>query len=131
MNDAERMRVLELLEQGTITATEAAELLAALESTAPDGGRRDRPRAGAPEPSADRPRWFRLRVTDTRSGRPRANITIPIAMVGFRTEVGRRLRIPGGMQVDDLMEAVRRGRRGTLLDVVSDISGDRVEIILE
>jgi hypothetical protein len=132
--DAERLRILELLEQQKITASEAAELLAALGERGRDGGRRrERNRWLAEElaPPSDRARWFRVRVTDSRSGRMRTNVSVPIGMVGFGLGFARRFRnIPGVGNVDDLFDAVRAGRRGTIFDV-SNEGGERVEIFID
>ena len=129
----DRLRVLELLEQQKITAAEAAELLAALGDRRPDGRRRDRNRWLAEElaPAADRARWFRVRVTDQRTGQMRTNVSVPIGMVGFGLGFARRFRhIPGVEHVDDLFEAVRAGRRGTIFDVANE-GGERVEIFID
>src|SRR5918912_2804351 len=126
--DAERLRILELLEQQKITAAEAADLLAALDERGGEARRRERHRWLADElgPPPDRARWFRVRVTDQRSGRTRTNVSVPIGMVGFGLGFARRLRtIPGVGTVDDLFEAVRAGRRGTIFDVASE-GGERV-----
>jgi hypothetical protein len=116
--DAERLRILELLEQRKITAGEAAELLAAV-------GESGQPRA------RDRGRWFRVRVTDQRTGRLRTNVSVPIGMAGFGLGFARRFRnVPGMDTVDDLLEAIRSGRRGVIFDVASD-GGERVEILID
>jgi hypothetical protein len=132
--DQDRLRVLELLEQQKITAAEASELLAALgEGGGRDGRRRDRNRWLAEElaPAADRARWFRVRVTDQRTGQMRTNVSVPIGMVGFGLGFARRFRhIPGVEHVDDLFEAVRAGRRGTIFDVANE-GGERVEIFID
>src|SRR6202171_4573638 len=125
--DADRLRILELLEQQKITAAEAAELLAALGDRGRDVRRRERYKWLAEDlaPAADRARWFRVRVTDQRSGRMRTNVSVPIGMVGFGLGFARRFsHIPGVAHVDDLFEAVREGRRGTIFDVSSD-AGER------
>ena len=134
--DQARLRVLELLQQQKITAAEASELLAALgeNDRAPAGRRgRDRNRWLAEElaPAADRARWFRVRVTDQRTGQMRTNVSVPIGMVGFGLGFARRFRnIPGVEHVDDLFEAVRAGRRGTIFDVANE-GGERVEIFID
>ena len=73
----ERLRVLQLLEEGKISAAEAADLLTALRQ---------------PPPPAGRARWFRVRVTDQRSGRTRTNVSVPIGMLGFGLGFARRLQ---------------------------------------
>jgi hypothetical protein len=135
--DQDRLRVLELLEQQKITAAEAAELLAALGEGGDrtrDGRRRgERNRWLAEElaPAADRARWFRVRVTDQRTGQMRTNVSVPIGMVGFGLGFARRFRhIPGVEHVDDLFDAVRAGRRGTIFDVANE-GGERVEIFID
>lgn len=130
VNDAERMRILELLEQGKITAAEAAELLSALGDRPRDNGRRERSRWGPAEQPFDRPRWLKVRVTDAGTGRTRANVTIPIRVLGFGVGFAHRLNVPGSRHIDDIMEAVRAGRRGTIFDVSGD-GDERVEIIIE
>src|SRR5215472_10642322 len=132
MMNAERMRVLEMLEQGKITATEAAELLRALgedEGDTESGRRRNEP------PRGDQPRWFRVRVTDTATGRSRANVSIPWGVVNFgmRFAPGNIPFRKKGMprQVDELWEALRSGRRGTIYDVTDNNDGERIEIIVE
>jgi hypothetical protein len=139
--ESERLRILQLLEQRVITAAEAAELLAALDDRGRDMRRRERGRWMRDErgrwvreemgPPSDRARWFRVRVTDQRTGRVRSNVSVPIGMVGFGLGFARRFRrIPGVEHVDDLFEAVRSGRRGVIFDVAGDDS-ERVEIFID
>ncbi|HEY1296422.1 MAG TPA: hypothetical protein VGJ60_25370 [Chloroflexota bacterium] len=132
-SENERLRILELLQQQKITAAEAAELLAALGDRSRDGRRRERGRWLAEElaPPSDRARWIRVRVTDQRNGRVRSNVTLPIGMVGFGLGFARRFRgVPGVSMVDEVFEAVRSGRRGTIIDV-SNEGGERVEILID
>ena len=131
--DADRLRILELLEQQKINAAEAAELLAALGDHGRDTRRRERDKWVAEDlaPAADRARWIHVRVTDQESGRMRTNVSEPIGMVGFGLGFARRFRnLPGVGHVDDLFEAVRNGRRGTIFDV-SNEGGERVEIFID
>ncbi|HEY0581506.1 MAG TPA: hypothetical protein VGE94_04940 [Chloroflexota bacterium] len=130
--DAERLRILELLEQQKITAAEASDLLAALGERGRDS-RRGRQRWLAEDlgPAADRARWFRVRVTNQQTGHVRTNVSVPIGMIGFGLGFARRFRnIPGVGNVDDLFEAVREGRRGTIFDVANE-TGERVEIFID
>ncbi len=141
-SELERLRILELLEQRRITAAEAAELLSALDTggrgmqrrvergrwVRDDRGRWFREEMGPP---ADRARWFRVRVTDQRTGRVRSNVSVPIGMVGFGLGFARRFRrIPGVEHVDDLFEALRSGRRGVIFDVGNE-GAERVEIFID
>src|SRR5260370_1167155 len=131
---SERLRILQLLEQQKITAAEAAELLAAIGEGSRDANRRGRERnrwlvEGMP-PASDRARWFRVKVTDERTGRVRTNVSVPIGMVGFGLGFARRFRnVPGVNMVDEMFEAVRSGRPGPIFDV-SNEGGERVEILI-
>jgi hypothetical protein len=131
--ESERLRILELLEQQKITAVEAAELLAALGDRGRDGRRRERTRWLAEDlaPPSDRARWFRVRVTDEHTGRVRTNVSVPIGMVGFGLGFARRFRgVRGVAMVDEMFEAVRSGRRGTIFDVANE-GGERIEILID
>ena len=131
--DCERLRILQLLEQQKITAAEASELLTALgeRSRGPGRGGRGRWLAEELAPASDRARWFRVRVTDERTGQVRTNVSVPIGMVGFGLGFARRFRnVPGVGMVDEMFEAVRSGRRGTIFDV-SNEGGERVEILID
>jgi hypothetical protein len=129
--DSERLRILQLLEQQKITATEAGELLAALGERGHERRRQSRWLAEELAPPSDRARWFRVRVTDERTGRVRTNVSVPIGMVGFGLGFARRFRnVPGVGMVDEMFDAVRSGRRGTIFDVSSE-GGERVEILID
>lgn len=134
------MRILEMLEQGKITAGEAAELLRAVDG----GGERQQERPDRPGREerglrGDRPRWFRVRVTDTKTGHAKANVSIPYGMVNFglRFAPGELLfgrKMPGGKGphgMDEMIDALRQGRRGTIYDVTDANEGQRIEIIVE
>ncbi len=129
-HEAERLRILELLEQRKITAAEASELLGALDLAGRTAIRGERGRRADTLPP-ERPRAFRVRVTDAASGRVRANVSVPVGVVGFGLDVARKLtRGRGSDQIDDIVEAVRSGRRGTVFDI-SGSDGERVEIVVE
>ena len=124
----ESLRILRLLERQKITAAEAAELLAALDAR---GRERGRWIAEELAPRSDRARWLRVRVTDGHSGRVRTNVSVPIGMVGFGLGFARRFRnVPGVGMVDEMFDAVRSGRRGTIFDI-SNEGGERVEILID
>jgi|SRR5579864_9397646 len=132
--ESDRLRILRMLEQGKITAAEAAELLAALGDRDREGPRRrERGRWVAEElaPPSDRAHFIRVRVTDERTGLVRTNVSVPIGMVGFGLGFARRFRsVPGVSVVDEVFDAVRSGRRGTIFDV-SNEGGQRVEIVID
>lgn len=148
--ESPRMKILRLLEEGKINAQEAAELLSALrEPPQPErGGPWGRPgpnfRWGGPGPFGGPrgwggPRWsvpggdarfVRVRVTDQHTGEQRANINVPIGVVGMGMGWARWLGGRHRGQMDQIMQAIREGRRGTIFNATGD-HGEQVEISIE
>ena len=123
----ERMRVLKLIEDGKISAEEGARLLAAL-------GKNDK-QARRQQGTADNRaegggRWLRLRVSDTRSGKTRVNMTIPLGLVNIGLAVGARF-VPdvADLDVEEIRNALRSGLHGKILEVRDD--DELVEIYVE
>ena len=119
----ERLQILKMIEEGKITASEGAELLRALDQG--KGGD-----AAAPLCGASDPRWFRVRVTDTKSGRTKINVNIPIGLVNVGIKMGARFapELDQG-QYAHLLEAIRGGRQGKVIDIQEE--GEHVEIFVE
>ena len=118
----ERMRILKMVENGQISAGEGAKLLAALSSSA-------RPKA----PSAPgQAKWLRVRVIDLNSGRSKVNVNIPMSLVNVGIKMGARFAPDvEGLDFDEVMEAIRSGAQGRIVDVVNEEDGERIEILIE
>ena len=124
----ERLQILKMIQEGKITAEEGAKLLQALSA----GSKPDKRGTPPPVPGASDPRWFRVRVTDTRSGKNKVNVNIPMGLVNVGLRMGARFA-PNidSVNYDDLMTAIKSGQSGKVLDVTDDDSGERVEIFVE
>lgn len=121
----ERMQILRMIEEGKISAVEGADLLRALEKK--DGGDASEPLRGA-----SRPRWFRVRITDLGTGRNKVNVNIPMGLVQVGMKMGARFAPEmEGVDYDDLMEAVRAGKQGKVIDITDNEDGERIEIFVE
>jgi len=119
--DEERRRILEMLEQGKISAAEAHELLAALETPS---------RREALGPGGEKAPRLHIRVTDVHSGRVKTDVVIPTGMLGRKWS--RRLAgLFSGHHIQGLEEVARTGAKGTIVDVTDDRRGERVEIVVE
>jgi len=120
----ERMKILKMVEARQITAEEAEMLLAALGGDGPPG---DRPGAAGAEA-----RWFRLRVTNAATGKAKVNVNLPIGLLDVGLRVGARFAPE--MQATDLgrvLNAIRSGAAGKIVDVMDDEDGDHVEVFVE
>lgn len=121
----ERMQILRMIEEGKISASEGAELLRALEKK--DAGSSSEPLRGASEP-----RWFRVRITDLGTGRNKVNVNIPMGLVNVGMKMGARFAPEmEGVDYDELMEAVRAGKQGKVIDITDNEDGERIEIFVE
>ena len=121
----ERMRILKMVEEGKISAEDGAKLLAALA----DSRRPPPPPAGGPGGEA---RWFRVRVTDMRTGRAKVNVNVPTGLVNVGIRMGARFA-PNleAEQAQALVEAIKSGAMGKIMDVSDEDSGERVEVFVE
>ena len=119
----ERMQILKMIEEGKISAEEGAKLLAALSAST---------KLGVQKRESGGPKQFRVRVTDLASGRNKVNINIPMSLVNVGLKMGARFAPDiEGVNFEEVMEAVRSGSQGKIIDVVDDEDGERVEIYVE
>lgn len=117
----ERLKILKMVEDGKITAEEAAKLLKALSV----------PRASTTG-SGRSARWLRIRVTDTRTGKSKALVQIPFSLVEAGLKIGAHFAPEiEGIDMSVLSEALRSGETGKLVDVYDEEDGEHVEIFVE
>ena len=122
----ECLQILKMIEEGKISAAEGAELLRALDTKG------DKVQAQEPMKGASSPRWFRVRVTDVNSGRNKVNINIPMGLVNVGIKMGARFAPEiEGERLEDILDAVRSGQLGKVMDITDDEDGERVEIFVE
>ncbi len=124
----ERLMILKLLRDGKITADEAARLLEAIDVTKSKTNHSHE----EPETEKGQGKFFRVRVTDTDSGKIRANIRIPLSVMGAGAKFGAHFAPQiEGLEDEDIMRLVRSGEVGKVLDVFDDEDGEHVEIFIE
>lgn len=121
----ERMKILKMIEEGKLSAEEGTKLLAALTER-----RGPIPPRAPGMPGA--PRWLRIRVTDVRSGRSKASVQIPLALVDAGMKIGAHFAPEvEGVDMTNVMEALRSGMTGKIIDVTDEEDGEHVEIYVE
>ncbi len=118
----ERDRILNLVEDGQITATQAAQLLDALETEAERPSERNRDRV------------VRVRVTSMNPRLQKANITatLPLNLIRVSLRLGTQL-LPqlSNTALEDLLKAIDSRAAGRLLDLQDLDKGERLEIFVE
>lgn len=122
----ERMRILKMIDEGKISAEEGAKLLSALSEN------RRGPHAPMLPRALGAARWLRVRVTDVVTGRSKATVQIPLSLIESGIKIGAHF-VPEveGVDMATIMEALRSGMTGKIVDVVDEKDGEHVEIFVE
>ena len=120
----ERMQILKMIQNGQVSAEEGAKLLAALE-----GGQKSEMAANA---AATQGKFLRVRVTDMTTGRTKVNVNVPLALVNIGLKMGARF-MPNldSVDTDEIMQAIRSGMQGKIVDVEDAEDGEKVEVYIE
>ncbi len=120
----ERLKILQMLEEGKITAEEATSLLRALE-----GGRRA---TAAVTTQAGPKRFLRIQVTDLASGSAKVNVTLPMSLVSAGLHMAERFAPEiEGFDMQELETLLASGAEGKIVEVVDAEDNERVEIYVE
>jgi hypothetical protein len=126
----ERMKVLKMVQEGKITPEMAAELLKSLDASS----KRTQPEESSTNayPGKGGGRFFRVRVTDTDSGKTRVNVRLPLGMVNAGIRMGMRFSPEvEGLDAARLAEALAAGETGQIMDIYDDEDGEHVEVYIE
>lgn len=120
----ERLKVLKMVEAGQITAEEAERLLAALGD--------DRPGSDKTGAAGSASRWFRVRVTNQATGKAKVNFNLPIGLLDVGLKVGAHFA-PEVYETDlgRVINAIKSGASGKIVDVMDVADGDHVEVFVE
>jgi hypothetical protein len=118
----ERMKILKMIEEGKLSAEEGTRLLSALASA-------NKPLGSL---TASGAKWLRVRVTDIGTGRSKATVQIPLALMDAGMKIGAHFAPEvEGVNMDQLMDALRSGMTGKIIDVVDEGDNEHVEIFVE
>ena len=116
----EKMQILKMLEQGNVTAEEAARLLEALDE-APAG---ERAKTG---------KWLRIEVTEAGTDKKKVNLRIPmgLAKIAARFIPAKKKKelLAEGVDIDEVLSQVTSENIGKIIDIESD--GDLVQISID
>jgi hypothetical protein len=123
----ERMKILKMIEEGKLSAEEGAKLLSALSAAQSKAVA-----SAAGELGVGNARWLRVRVTDVASGRSKATVQIPISLIDAGMKIGAHFAPEiDGVELDEVIAALRSGMTGKIIDVTDDEDGEHVEIFVE
>lgn len=121
----EKMQILKMVEEGKITSSEAMELIEALGKQENEGV--------VPKES---PKWLKVRVVDEKDN-VKVKVNIPLRLVDIGLKLGTafspELKEAGLKQEDiqEIIEAIKNGAEGKIVDVEDEESNTKVEVFVE
>jgi hypothetical protein len=128
----ERMQILKMVEEGKISAEDGAKLLAALSNANGGSGGAQTNAAYTNIRSGSGAKWLRIRVTDAGTGRQKVNVNLPIALVSVGTKIAAKFAPEAeSLEINQIVEAIKAGAQGKIIDVMDDEDGEHVEIYVE
>jgi hypothetical protein len=119
--DEERMQILKMVEQGSVSAEDAARLLDAIDETPASA---DRPTGG---------KKLRVMVTDRETHKKKVNLTIPIGLAKIAAKLvppkAKQKLASEGVDVDAVLSQLVSENVGKVVDIEDD--NEIVEISIE
>jgi hypothetical protein len=127
----ERMRILMMVQEGKISAAEGARLIEALEDINDNPTPPSSP-SSVSVSSGKKPRYLRVLVTDTDTGKTRVNVRLPVSLINSGLKMGARFAPEiEGLNMEDLNAWMNSGEVGQIVDIFDEDDGEHVEVFLE
>jgi hypothetical protein len=124
----ERMRILRMIQEGKISADEGAKLLAALR----DNRKETRETVIVNRVGGGSKNWLRIRVTDMKTNRAKVSVNLPMGLVEAGMKIGAQYAPElNGIDLAAILEEVKNGAQGKIIDVMDEEDGEHVEIFIE
>lgn len=125
----ERIKILKMIQEGTITAEEGAKLLNAITSSSSR-----KPAVRRPTIQVGGARWLRVRVTDMATGKSKVNVNLPLKLVDAGINIAAQF-VPEDVELEGIMtavnEAIGDNMVGKIVDVVDGEDGEHIEVFIE
>lgn len=120
----ERMKILQMIQEGKITAEDGAKLLSAITENAQTQKARTFSR------SRDS-RYMRVRVTDLSSGKTKVSVNLPLGLVDAGLNIASNFMPEMGENAaEEIRMAIHEGLTGKIVDVM-DEDNEHIEIFIE
>ncbi len=123
----ERMRILRMIQEGKISADEGAKLLAALRDN-----RKETRETVIVNRAGGSKTWLRIRVTDMKTNRTKVSVNLPMGLVEAGMKIGAQYAPElNGIDLATILEEVKNGAQGKIIEVMDEEDGEHVEIFVE
>lgn len=124
---SEKLQILNMVKDGTISTEEGVKLLEAMESSNDS--------SNSMIGSGGRAKWLKIRVFDPEDA-TKVNVTIPLSLISIGIKLAGKFSpefSEAGLSEQDMEEiftAIKNGETGKIVDVDSE-DGTKVEIVVE
>ena len=121
----ERLKILEMIQNGVISAEEGGKLLKALKS-------KKEVHTNTSTTSKSGSRTIRIRVTDSVSDQPKVSVNLPIGLINAGLNIASNF-IPDKEQeiITEVENAIKSGASGKIIDVIDETDGEHIEIYID
>jgi len=120
----ERLKILDMIQNGVINAEEGAKLLKALKTKKEAGSK------FTSDPSEKK--TIRVRVTDSASGNAKVSVNLPIGLINAGLNIASNF-IPEKENeiLAEVEKALKSGLTGKIVDVIDHKDGEHIEIYID
>lgn len=120
----ERLKILQMIQDGKISAEDGAKLLSAITQNAQ--AQKTRPLSQNRES-----RYMRVRVTDLSSGKTKVSVNLPLGLVDAGLNIASNFMPDMGTDAaEEIRNAIHEGLTGKIVDVM-DEDHEHIEIFIE
>ena len=119
----ERLKILKMVNEGKISPEQGELLLLALDESRK--GKETQKSMKTPLSG----RTLRVRVTDMLTGKPKATVNLPMGLVDAGLNIASHYA--PDVAFDKLLESIKAGVDGKLIDVLDEEDGEHVEIFID
>ncbi len=125
MSKEEKLQILKMIEEGKISSSEGLELMDAL-----DKGEKEEK-----IPAGQNVKWLRVNVKDGNKTKAKVNIPLSLVDVGLKigTKFAPELREAGldKLDLNEILQAVKDGAQGKIVEVDDEENGTKVEVYVD
>ena len=121
----ERLKILQMIQDGKISAEDGAKLLSAISQNAQTQKTRTASRNRES-------RYMRVRVTDMNSGKTKVSVNLPLGLVDAGLNIASNFMPDMSADAsENIRDAIHEGLTGKIVDVMDEDDNEHIEIFIE
>ena len=126
MTKEERLKILNMINEGKISPEEGTKLLTALTES-----RKLAPKGNLKSYGGGK-KWLRVRVTDMETGKSKATVNLPLGLLDAGMIIASKYAPDiKDIAFDEMVASIDSGAEGKIIDVYDEEDGEHVEIFIE